>query len=209
MADQTTMASSKAGFRVPPEMLSFAEQSVEQAKKAFDSVMTAAKSAASAIEGQTIAAQAGAKDMQRKAVAFAEHNVDASFDFATRLLAAKDGEEVMKLHADYVKRRDADAGARRPGSRVGPDCGARHGVQAKGLKSLTLWRHPGAHVTFLCTARYFIATQHRRCYIAPIVRDDGSVSGSIEAARIHAGGRSRRQKSSGPRALQDSTATRG
>jgi phasin len=103
MADQTTMASSKASFRVPPEMLSFAEQSVEQAKKAFDSVMTAAKSAASAIEGQTVAAQAGAKDMQRKAVAFAEHNVDVSFDFATRLLAAKDGEEVMQLHADYVK----------------------------------------------------------------------------------------------------------
>ena len=101
MADQ--MASSKTSFRVPPEMLSFAEQSVEQAKKAFDSVMTAAKSAASAIEGQTVAAQAGAKDMQRKAVAFAEHNVDASFDFATKLLAAKDGEEVMKLHADYVK----------------------------------------------------------------------------------------------------------
>ena len=102
MADQR-MASSKASFQVPPEMLQFAEQSVEQARKAFDNVMTAAKSAASAIEGQTVAAQAGAKDVQRKAVAFAERNVDASFDFATRLLAAKDGEEMMKLHSDYVK----------------------------------------------------------------------------------------------------------
>ena len=41
--------------------------------------------------------------MQRKAVAFAERNVDASFDFARKLVAAKDSEEVMKLHADYVK----------------------------------------------------------------------------------------------------------
>ena len=72
-------------------------------RKAFDSVMTAAQSAASAIEGQTVAAQAGAKDVQRKAVAFAERNVDASFDFARKLLAAKDGEEVLKLHAEYVK----------------------------------------------------------------------------------------------------------
>ena len=94
---------SKQNFQVPPEMRAFAEQSVEQARKAFDSVMTAAQSAASAIEGQTVAAQAGAKDVQRKAVAFAERNVDASFDFARKLLAAKDGEEVMKLHAEYVK----------------------------------------------------------------------------------------------------------
>ena len=63
-------------------MRAFAEQSVEQARKAFDSVMATAQSAASAIEGQAIAAQAGAKDVQRKAVAFAERNVDASFDFA-------------------------------------------------------------------------------------------------------------------------------
>ena len=42
-------------FQVPPEMRAFAEQSVEQARKAFDSVMTAAQSAASAIEGQTVA----------------------------------------------------------------------------------------------------------------------------------------------------------
>ena len=94
---------SKQNFQVPPEMRAFAEQSVEQARKAFDSVMTAAQSAASAIEGQTVAAQAGAKDVQRKAVAFAERNVDASFDFARKLLAAKDGEEVLNLHAEYVK----------------------------------------------------------------------------------------------------------
>ena len=98
MADPT-----KPGFQIPPEMRSFAEQSVEQAKKAFDSVMTAAQRAASALEGQATASQAGARDVQRKAVAFAEHNVDASFDFARRLLAAKDAEEMMRLHADFVK----------------------------------------------------------------------------------------------------------
>ena len=92
-----------SSFQVPPEMRAFAEQSVEQARKAFDSVMATAQSAASAIEGQTVAAQAGAKDVQRKAVAFAERNVDASFDFARKLLAAKDGDAVMKLHANYVK----------------------------------------------------------------------------------------------------------
>ena len=65
--------------------------------------MTAAQGAVSTLEGQAVAAQSGAKDMQRKAAKFAEHNVAASFDLAQKLLAAKDTEEFMKLHADYVK----------------------------------------------------------------------------------------------------------
>ncbi len=93
----------KDAFQVPPEMRTLAEQSVEQAKKAFDGFMTATQQAVSTIEGQAAVAQAGAKDMSRKAVGFAEKNVAASFEFAQRLVRAKDAEEVMKLHADYVK----------------------------------------------------------------------------------------------------------
>lgn len=90
-------------FQIPSEMRSFAEQSVAQARKAFDGFMTAAQGAVSTLEGQAAAAQAGAKDVQRKAVAFAEHNVDASFDFARKLLTAKDTGEMVKLHAEYMK----------------------------------------------------------------------------------------------------------
>jgi len=98
MADHGT-----TNFQIPPEMRSFAEQSVAQARKAFDGFMSAAQGAVSTFENQAAAAQSGAKDMQRKATAFAEHNVAASFDFAQKLLAAKDGDEMLKLHADYVK----------------------------------------------------------------------------------------------------------
>jgi phasin len=90
-------------FQIPPEMRSFAEQSVVQAQKAFDGFMTAAQSAVSTLEGQAATAQTGAKGVQRKAVAFAEHNVDASFDFARQLLTAKDTGEMVRLHAEYVK----------------------------------------------------------------------------------------------------------
>jgi len=95
--------SSKPGFQVPPEMRAFAEQSMDQARKAFDSVVMAAQNAASSFEGQTTAAQANVKDVQRKVVSFTEQNVAASFELARKLLAAKDGEELMKVHADYVK----------------------------------------------------------------------------------------------------------
>jgi phasin len=98
MADQGTQS-----FQIPNEMRAFAEQSVAQAKQAFDGFMNAAQGAVSTFEGRAVAAQAGARDVQRKAVACAEHNVSASFDFARKLLAAKDAGEMVKLHADYVQ----------------------------------------------------------------------------------------------------------
>jgi phasin len=90
-------------FQVPPEMRAFAERSVAQAKQAFDGFMTAAQGAVSTFGDRATAAQAGARDVQRRAFAHAESNVAASFDFACKLLAAKDATEMMKLHADYVE----------------------------------------------------------------------------------------------------------
>jgi phasin len=95
--------SQSSAFQVPPEMRAFAEQSVVQAKQAFDSVVSAAKGTMSSLEGQAAAAHAGVRDVQRKAIAFAEQNVDASFDFARRLLAAKTGEDVAKIQAEFLR----------------------------------------------------------------------------------------------------------
>jgi len=38
-----------------------------------------------------------------KAVAFAEQNVAASFDYAQKLVRASDPQEVLRLHAEYVQ----------------------------------------------------------------------------------------------------------
>jgi phasin len=98
MAHQAT-----SPFEVPPEMRALAERSVEQAKKAFDDFIGATQRAVSTFEGQAAAAQAGAKDITQQAMSFAERNVDASFDLARKLVRAKDPEEVIRLHAEYVK----------------------------------------------------------------------------------------------------------
>lgn len=90
-------------FEVPAEMRAFAEKSVEQARKAFDGFVTAANQAVSSFEGHAAVAHAGAKDITQKAMSFAEDNVASSFDFAQKLVRAKDADEVMKLHTDYVK----------------------------------------------------------------------------------------------------------
>lgn len=88
---------------VPPEMRAFAEQSVAQAQKAFDELMSATQRAVSSFEGQTTSAQSGLRGLQQKVVSFSERNVAASFEFAQELLHAKDGQEVMQLHAEFVK----------------------------------------------------------------------------------------------------------
>ncbi|MFL5033030.1 MAG: phasin family protein [Xanthobacteraceae bacterium] len=85
-------------------MRTFAEQSVEQARKAFDGFMTAAQKAASSIEGQASAAQSGAKDIRQKAIGFAEKNVAMSFEFAQKLVHARDIEEVTRLQTEFVQR---------------------------------------------------------------------------------------------------------
>jgi len=94
-------------FEIPRDMRTFAEQSVEQARKAFDGFMTAAQKAASSLEGQASAAQTGAKDMRQKAMAFAEQNVATSFEFAQRLVHAKDIEELTRLQTEFVQRQMA------------------------------------------------------------------------------------------------------
>ena len=88
---------------LPPEMRKFADQSVQQAKKAFDDLMIATQRAVSTFEGHASSTQTAALELQRKVVGYSERNVSASLEFAQSLMRAKDAEGVMKLHADYVK----------------------------------------------------------------------------------------------------------
>jgi hypothetical protein len=47
--------------------------------------------------------RAGAKDINARALAYAEKNVQSSLDYAQSLLQAKDLAEVMRLHSTYVQ----------------------------------------------------------------------------------------------------------
>jgi phasin len=90
-------------LQIPPEMRALAEKSVEQAKQAFDGFMTAAHRTVSTLEGQAEAARQGAKDVGAKAIDFAEQNIANSFDFAQKLVRAKDMKEMLELQASYVR----------------------------------------------------------------------------------------------------------
>ena len=81
----------------------FAEQSLEQARKAVDGFLNQAQKAVTTVETQASAAQSNAKDMGQKAMGFAEQNIANSFEYAQKLVRAKDIQEVMALQQEYLQ----------------------------------------------------------------------------------------------------------
>ena len=98
------MAKSPMGnFEIPAEMRNVAEQSVVQARQAFDGFMSAAQKTLAKLEEQAAVAQDTAKGAGGKVMEFAEQNIASSFEFAQRLVRAKDMEEMMRLQAEFVR----------------------------------------------------------------------------------------------------------
>jgi phasin len=90
-------------FEIPKEMRSMAEANFDQARKAFEKFLAGAQAAADLIEERGATVRAGAKDINSKAMSYAEKNVQAALDYAQSLLQAKDLTEVMRLHSEYVQ----------------------------------------------------------------------------------------------------------
>jgi phasin len=91
-------------FAIPNEMRAFAEQSVAQARKAFDGFIEATNKAMGQMQGHAQAAHSGATEIAHKTMTYAEQNVAATFDFAQKLMSAKDASEVMGLQSQYLSR---------------------------------------------------------------------------------------------------------
>ena len=91
-------------FAIPPEMRAFAEQSVAQARKAVDGFIEATNKAMGQMQGHAQAAHSSAAEIAHKSMTYAEQNVKTTFDFAQKLLQAKDGSEVMGLQSEFLSR---------------------------------------------------------------------------------------------------------
>ena len=91
-------------FSVSPEVRAFAESSVTQARQAFEGFVDAANKAVGQFQGRAETAQSGATEIAHKSIAYAEQNVAATFDFAQKLMNAKDAAEVLGLQSEYLSR---------------------------------------------------------------------------------------------------------
>jgi phasin len=97
------MMSENVRFEIPKEMRTMAEASFEQARKTFEKFLESAKETAGSFAERNETMRAGAKDISARAIAYAEGNVQASLDYAEKLLHARDLPEMMRLHAEYVQ----------------------------------------------------------------------------------------------------------
>jgi phasin len=91
-------------FAIPNEMRAFAEQSVAQARKAFDGFIQAANQAMGQMQDQAQAARSSATEIAHKSMAYAEQNVASTFDFAQKVMHAKDATDLMRLQSEYLSR---------------------------------------------------------------------------------------------------------
>jgi len=96
------MAKDGMNFEIPSEMRTFAEKSMQQAREAFDSFIVATQGAVTRAESQAATTRDGVKDVVDLAVRYSEKNMAAAFEFAQRLLHAKDAKEVTAIHGEYV-----------------------------------------------------------------------------------------------------------
>ena len=90
-------------FEMPAEMRAFIERGMQQARAALDTWLAAAQQAAGAAQNRAASTQTGIREMGELAVGYAERNLAASFQFAQRLVQAKDAKEIADLHGEYVR----------------------------------------------------------------------------------------------------------
>jgi phasin len=94
---------SNLNLEIPAEVRDFAEKTVDQARKAFDSFVAAAQKAAAQSEAAAETMTASAKEVNAKAIGFAEANVKAAFDLADKLVQAKDPKEFLAIQSEFLK----------------------------------------------------------------------------------------------------------
>jgi phasin len=90
-------------LEVPAEVREIAEKTVDQARKAFDSFLTAAHKATTQSEAAAETVTTSAKDLSAKAIGFAEANVKAAFDLAEKLIHAKDPKDFLSIQSEFLK----------------------------------------------------------------------------------------------------------
>ena len=95
--------SNTPNYEVPGEMRDFAEKSVDQARKAFDSFIGAARRTADTVQGSAEVARTNAQDISSRGFEYAEQNVNAAFDLAQKLVRSRDMQEAMQHQAEFVR----------------------------------------------------------------------------------------------------------
>lgn len=95
--------SDQGPFEIPQNMRELAEQSLEQAKTAYNQFMESSRNAQEVLEQSSDTMTSSAKEVQQKAIEYAESNMQAGFDLANKLVLAKDMMEALQIQSTYTR----------------------------------------------------------------------------------------------------------
>src|SRR5690606_30812187 len=98
-----TTITETASFEIPADMRQFAENSVDQAKVVYGQFRDVAQGAVDMLDGQTAAFKGATAQFNATAIDFAQTNTNAGFDFARKLVAARDVKEMFDLQAEFAR----------------------------------------------------------------------------------------------------------
>lgn len=79
------------------------ERGLDQAKVAYDQFKGQAQEAVELFDGSADALKTGATEFNVKAIEYAQSNINAGFEFARKLLAAKDVKEAVELQSAFTR----------------------------------------------------------------------------------------------------------
>jgi hypothetical protein len=98
-----TSATTTPQFEIPSEMRAVAARRIEQAKLVFNNCLRATEEAVSVLEEQVEASQVGTQDIGKEAMSFALHNAMSAFEFAQKIIQAKDTAELIRSLAEFFQ----------------------------------------------------------------------------------------------------------
>ena len=96
--------SDKPTMEIPAAMREMAERNVEQARAAYTQFMDMARQAQDMVAKSSDAVASSAKEVQARALRYAQENVDASFSFASDLAKARDLKEFLEIQQRYAQK---------------------------------------------------------------------------------------------------------
>ena len=86
----------KMTMEIPPQVREFAKKSVDQEEKAVSTFLDSASKSVAVAPGPMT-------DVAKQVLAITEANLKSSFEYARKLMQAKDISEVMQLQSDFLR----------------------------------------------------------------------------------------------------------
>jgi phasin len=93
-----------SNIEVPETFRKLAEQNVTQARQAYDQFMAMARQAQEMMNRSSGAMTDATREVQSKALGFAEQNMEAGFEFVTELARAKDLKDFLEIQSKHTQK---------------------------------------------------------------------------------------------------------